>query len=121
MKLLLTGGAGFIGSHTAVVLVKAGFEVVLLDNFSNSNSNVLERMQTITDKPFHCVAGDIRDTALVKQTLLTHAVDAVVQQFRVHPPLKVQELVKVLVLRASNCCSSPLDPNDDIRHSKHCK
>ena len=42
-------------------------------------------------------------------------------QFRVHPPLKMQELVKVPVLRAASCCSSPQDLNDDIQHSKHCK
>ena len=78
MKLLLTGGAGFIGSHTALVLAKADFDVVLLDNFSNSRSDVVERLQTIADKPFHCVTGDIRDTTLVKQTLQAHAIDAVV-------------------------------------------
>ncbi|MBR2639645.1 MAG: NAD-dependent epimerase/dehydratase family protein, partial [Oscillospiraceae bacterium] len=52
MKILLTGGAGYIGSHTAVELDAAGFEVVIADNFSNSSPIVLERLETITGKRF---------------------------------------------------------------------
>ena len=47
-KILLTGGAGYIGSHTYVALIEAGFEVVILDNFSNSNPSVLIRLGQIT-------------------------------------------------------------------------
>jgi UDP-glucose 4-epimerase len=47
-KILLTGGAGYIGSHTYVALVEAGFEVVILDNFSNSHPSVLIRLGQIT-------------------------------------------------------------------------
>ena len=78
MNLLLTGGTGFIGSHTAVELTQSGFNVVLLDNFSNSNNRVLQRLQKITGKSFHCVQADIRDTTLVTQTLKSHAIDAVI-------------------------------------------
>lgn len=78
MKLLLTGGTGFIGSHTAVVLAQAGHEVVLLDNFSNSKPSVLDRLHTITGKSMPFVACDVRDTAALTTTLQTHAVDAVV-------------------------------------------
>ncbi|MDD6800089.1 MAG: NAD-dependent epimerase/dehydratase family protein, partial [Firmicutes bacterium] len=48
MKVLLTGGAGFIGSHTAVELLEAGHEIVIADNFSNSKPDVLKRIEKIT-------------------------------------------------------------------------
>ena len=52
MAVLLPGGAGFIGSHTAVELLNAGKEIVILDNFSNSNPKVLEAIKKITGKDF---------------------------------------------------------------------
>ena len=51
MKILLTGGAGFIGSHTYVELCNAGHEAVIADNFYNASERVLERLATITGKP----------------------------------------------------------------------
>lgn len=77
MNILLTCGAGYIGSHTAVVLSQAGYEVVLLDNFCNSNARVLERLQKILGKALQCVEGDIRDTALVTKKLQDYKIDAV--------------------------------------------
>ena len=47
-KILVTGGTGFIGSHTAVELFNAGYEVILLDDFSNSSSKILTQLETIT-------------------------------------------------------------------------
>ena len=78
MKLLLTGGTGFIGSHTAVVLSQAGHEVVLLDNFSNSKQSVLGRLETILGHALPFVQADVRDTAKVTQALQTHGIQAVV-------------------------------------------
>ena len=78
MNILLTGGAGYIGSHTAVVLSQAGHEVVLLDNFCNSRKSVLERLQKILGKALPCVEGDVRDTALIAKTLQDHKIDAVI-------------------------------------------
>ena len=52
MAILVTGGAGYIGSHTVIELDKAGFEVVIVDNFSNSSPDVLNRFKTITGKDF---------------------------------------------------------------------
>ena len=52
MAVLLPGGAGFIGSHTAVELLNAGEEIVIIDNFSNSKSQVLEAIRKITGKDF---------------------------------------------------------------------
>lgn len=78
MNILLTGGAGYIGSHTAVVLSQAGHKVVLLDNFCNSRKSVLERLQKILGKALFCVEGDVRDTTLVTKTLQDYKIDAVI-------------------------------------------
>lgn len=78
MNILLTGGAGYIGSHTAVVLSQAGHEVVLLDNFCNSRKSVLERLQKIVGEVLHCVEGDVRDTALVAKALQDYKIDAAI-------------------------------------------
>jgi len=78
MKLLLTGGTGYIGSHTAVVLSQAGHEVVLLDNLCNSKPSVVTRLQTIVGKPLPFVQADVRDTERVTDTLKTHGIQAVI-------------------------------------------
>jgi UDP-glucose 4-epimerase len=78
MNILLTGGAGYIGSHTAVVLSKAGHEVVLLDNFCNSNPSVLGRLQKILDKSLPCIEADVRNTEVVEKVLREYKIDAVI-------------------------------------------
>jgi UDP-glucose 4-epimerase len=77
MNILLTGGAGYIGSHAAVVLTEAGHQVVILDNFCNSHRSVLERLAKILGKTVPCVEGDVRDTILVKKVLKDYHIDAV--------------------------------------------
>ena len=78
MKVLLTGGTGYIGSHTALALVQAGHEVVLYDNLCNSKASVVDRLaQLLGQRPIF-VQGDVRDTARLTQTMQQHAVDAVV-------------------------------------------
>jgi UDP-glucose 4-epimerase len=76
MKLLLTGGTGYIGSHTAVVLSQAGHDVVLLDNLSNSKHAVLSRLQTILGQPLPFVQADVRDTEAVTRVLNDHGIQA---------------------------------------------
>ena len=67
MKIFLTGGTGFIGSHTAVVLLEAGHDVILYDNLSNSDACVVNRIEEITGKRPLFIEGDIRnETALEK-------------------------------------------------------
>jgi UDP-glucose 4-epimerase len=78
VNILLTGGAGYIGSHTAVVLTQAGHDVVLLDNFYNSQKEVLDHLAIILAKSLPCINADVRDTALVEKTLRQYQVDAVV-------------------------------------------
>lgn len=60
MKILVTGGAGYIGSHTCVVLLEAGHEVIVLDNLSNCSITVIKRIQYLTGKKIKYVNGDIR-------------------------------------------------------------
>jgi UDP-glucose 4-epimerase len=69
MKVLVTGGAGYIGSHTVVELAAAGFDPVIFDNFSNSDPSVLQRLEKIIGRAITLVEGDIRDRALVEKTL----------------------------------------------------
>ncbi|OZA22105.1 MAG: UDP-glucose 4-epimerase, partial [Hydrogenophilales bacterium 17-61-9] len=78
MKVLLTGGAGYIGSHTAVECLAAGHEVVVFDNLSNSSVMSLDRVAQISGKPVDFVQGDIRDRAALRQLFSDYAIDAVV-------------------------------------------
>lgn len=78
MNILLTGGAGYIGSHAAVVLAQAGHEVVLYDNLRNSRADVVPRLAQIIGHAVALVQGDVRDTELLAQTLRARHVDAVI-------------------------------------------
>lgn len=78
MNVLLTGGTGYIGSHTTVVLTKSGHRVVLYDNLSNSSDAVLEKLAQIIGQPIPFIKGDVRDTELLKGTLAAHQIDAVI-------------------------------------------
>jgi UDP-glucose 4-epimerase len=71
-KILVTGGTGFIGSHTVVELHNAGFEVILVDNFSNSNPKILDQLETITGKRHAFVELDLCDEAKVKAFVSEH-------------------------------------------------
>lgn len=76
MKIFVTGGAGYIGTHTCVELLNAGYEVVVYDNFSNSTAEALYRVETITGKSVTLVNGDIRDE--VTMTTAMAGCDAVI-------------------------------------------
>jgi UDP-glucose 4-epimerase len=76
--ILLTGGAGYIGSHTFVALHEAGFAPVILDNFANSHPAVLERLQRITGRAPVLERGDVLDTPFVDAVLRRHRVAGVV-------------------------------------------
>ena len=77
-RILLTGGAGYIGSHTHVALVEAGYEVVILDNFSNARRSVPDRLAQITGRPVTVVEGDIRDASVLASVFAGRDIDAVV-------------------------------------------
>lgn len=78
MRILLTGGAGYIGSHTAVALAAAGHEVVCFDNLSNSRAGVMDRLETITGQSMPLIVGDIRDRNALEQAMRCHAIEAVI-------------------------------------------
>jgi UDP-glucose 4-epimerase len=78
MNILLSGGTGYIASHTAVILTNAGHEVVLYDNLVNSNASVVGQLEKITGVKLPFVEGDIRDTDLLASTLKSHGVEAVI-------------------------------------------
>ncbi len=65
--ILVTGGTGFIGSHTCVALLEAGYDVLVLDNLSNSSAEVIQRIQQICGSKPAFIEGDIRDQALLKE------------------------------------------------------
>ena len=78
MKILLTGGAGFIGSHTIVELDNAGYEVVVVDNFVNSKKESLERVAQIIGKQVQYYKADIRDREALETVFSEHQFDAVI-------------------------------------------
>lgn len=77
-RILLTGGAGFIGSHTYVALIAAGFDVVILDNFENARADVPDRLQQLTGQPVEVIRADARDQAAVTAAFDGQKFDAVV-------------------------------------------
>ena len=78
MKILLTGGAGYIGSHTYVAMASAGIEPVILDDFSNSNAEVLRRLGVVASTEVACERGDVCDSNFVRFVLKRHAIEGVV-------------------------------------------
>jgi UDP-glucose 4-epimerase len=78
VKILVTGGAGYIGSHTCVELLTAGFDVVVFDNLSNAKQESIRRVATIAGRAPLFVRGDVRDTEALKQLFAAHRIDAVI-------------------------------------------
>ena len=77
-KILVTGGAGYIGSHTCVELLNTGHDVVVYDNLSNSSEESLKRVQELTQKKLVFVQGDIRNGHQLDQVFQDHQIDAVI-------------------------------------------
>ena len=77
MKILVTGGAGFIGSHTVVELQNADYEVVVIDNLSNASEKALKRVEEITGKPVPFYKGDIRDREILNRIFKEHKIDVI--------------------------------------------
>lgn len=76
MAILVTGGAGYIGSHTCVELLDAGYEVVVLDNLSNSSEKSLDRVRALTGKEVKFYKGDILDRDVLKKILETENIES---------------------------------------------
>lgn len=78
MRVLLTGGAGFIGSHTAIVLIEHGHDVVILDDLSNASDEAVRRASRLAGTDIPLVVGDAGDRDLVGRVLAEHRIDAVI-------------------------------------------
>jgi len=76
--LLVTGGAGFVGSHTCVELLNTGHSIVVLDNLSNSSTKSLDAVRRITNRPLDFVEGDLRDAACLDRLFAVNCFDAVI-------------------------------------------
>src|SRR5690554_6265872 len=77
-NILVTGGAGYIGSHTLVELISAGLEPIVLDNLCNSSQISLQRVEAITGTKIRFIEGDVRDAALLERIFGEHDITAVV-------------------------------------------
>ena len=78
MNVLVTGGAGYIGSHTCVELLESGYGVIVIDNLCNSNPKSLGRVQELTGKTLKFYEGDVRDEALLKQIFAENEIGCVI-------------------------------------------
>lgn len=78
MSMLITGGAGYIGSHTLVELHSAGYDFIVYDNLSNSSKESLKRVEKIINKSIIFEEGDIRDAAKLKEVFSNHSIDSVI-------------------------------------------
>lgn len=78
MTIFVTGGTGFIGSHTVISLLQSGFDVVILDNLCNSSAKILPRLQQISGKSVPFYEGDIRDREVLRQIFAEHDIDSVI-------------------------------------------
>ncbi len=77
-RILVTGGAGYIGSHTVLQLLNQGMQVVVLDNLSNASPESLRRVERLSAKPLTFIQGDIRDASLLDSLFAQHDIDAVI-------------------------------------------
>lgn len=78
MAILVTGGAGYIGSHTCLELLARGEEVTVLDNFSNSSPEAIRRVEKITGRSVSTIVGDLRDADLLRRVCLENSIEAVI-------------------------------------------
>src|SRR5665647_3409907 len=78
MRVLVTGGAGYIGSHTVIQLIAAGHDVLIVDSFANAKPTVISRLEAITGKPLLVYAFDLRDTDKTEDLFAREQIDAVI-------------------------------------------
>ncbi|MGL6103172.1 MAG: SDR family NAD(P)-dependent oxidoreductase, partial [Exiguobacterium acetylicum] len=78
MKVLVTGGAGYIGSHTCLELLRAGYEVIVIDNLSNSHKIALDRVEKLAEKTITFYEADVMDKVALENIFSNHHIQAVI-------------------------------------------
>ena len=78
MKILVTGGAGYIGSHTLILLIESGYEVVVFDNFCNASKESIVRVEKLVNQSITVIEGDIRERENLQHVFSAHTIDAVI-------------------------------------------
>lgn len=78
MAILITGGAGYIGTHTSVELINSGYDIILVDNFSNSNAVAIKRVEQITGKNVQIINADIRNSDALSKVFEENSIDGVI-------------------------------------------
>jgi len=78
MKVLVTGGAGYIGSHTVILLIEAGYEIVIFDNFCNASKEAIKRVEKIVGQEITTIEGDVRNKNDLHSVFDTHNIEAVI-------------------------------------------
>ena len=78
MTILVTGGAGYIGSHTAILLIEAGYDIVVFDNFSNASHESIKRVEKIVGQNITLIEGDIRNRTDLEKVFNTYHIDTVI-------------------------------------------
>jgi UDP-glucose 4-epimerase len=106
LAILVTGGAGYIGSHTCVELLTAGYEIIIVDNFSNSKPEVLKRIEEITGKTFRFYKVDLLEQEKLAQIFAENEIEAVVHFAGVYIKLKVPQIIieKYPTLKYTSTC-----------------
>jgi UDP-glucose 4-epimerase len=77
-KILVTGGAGYIGSHTALELVVSGYEPVIIDNFSNSSRRIIQVLERLADRKLHCIEADAGNVDVLREVCLEHSISGII-------------------------------------------
>ena len=84
MSILVTGGAGYIGSHTCIEMLEAGFNVIVIDNLDNSNAESLKRVEKITGKKVKFYKEDVRDEQALEKIFTENDIVFFVYQYKLH-------------------------------------
>ena len=118
MKVLVTGGAGYIGSHTSVELLNAGCEVVCIDNLMNSKLEAVKRVEKITGKSVKFYQGDIRDRAILDKIFTENKIDSVINFAIARWPLEKVGAFVCNIIKISSCTTIPPSINYYFYFSK---
>ncbi len=99
MKILFTGGAGYIGSHTCVELLEAGYDVVIVDNLYNSSRKAVDRICEITGRSVDFYEADISDREALDKIFTEHAIDAVIHfvMGKVQIIMKIIDVLEIMM------------------------